>query len=163
VPNSYQAAPQSVLSVIEAADANNLAAKATDQSGNDTVTRFDASANPSFDSSASGPLAGIDFFVADSSWVAFCVKFGASIADSIINANIRKFLYRFCTADSAFRPFLLFLLFGESITYMLSTLLHNSIPTSSTIHLPKTRGVAVLAWRYRWGVLQRESAVSQPE
>jgi hypothetical protein len=41
-------------------------------------------------------------------------------------------LYRFCTADSAFEPFLLFRLFGESITYMLSTLLHSSIPTSST-------------------------------
>jgi hypothetical protein len=43
-----------------------------------------------------------------------------------------RFLYRFCTADSAFEPFLVFLLFGESITYMLSTLLHSSIPTSST-------------------------------
>ena len=43
------------------------------------------------------------------------------------------FLYRFCTADPAFEPFLLFRLFGESITYMLSTLLHSSIRTSSTI------------------------------
>jgi hypothetical protein len=39
----------------------------------------------------------------------------------------------FCTADPAFKPFLLFRPFGESITYMLSTLLHGSIPTSSTI------------------------------
>jgi hypothetical protein len=49
-----------------------------------------------------------------------------------INGDARDFLYRFCTADSAFEPLLLFLPFGESITYMLSILLHSSIPTSST-------------------------------
>ena len=42
------------------------------------------------------------------------------------NANATSFLYRFCTADPAFEPFLLFLLFGGSITYMFSTLLRRS-------------------------------------
>ena len=50
-----------------------------------------------------------------------------------IGRNATDFLYRFCTADPAFGPFSVFLLFGESITYMFSTLLHSSIPTSSTI------------------------------
>jgi hypothetical protein len=51
---------------------------------------------------------------------------------ALIFLKRKRFLYRFCTADSAFEPFLLFRLFGESITYMLSTLLHSSIPTSSS-------------------------------
>ena len=62
--------------------------------------------------------------------IGFCVNFWGR---SRLNQRKRnRFLYRFCTADSAFEPFWVFLLFGESITYMLSTLLHSSIPTSST-------------------------------
>ena len=62
--------------------------------------------------------------------IVFCANFWAGRIK--INANATGFLYRFCTADPAFGPFLVFLLFGESITYMFSTLLHSSIPTSST-------------------------------
>jgi hypothetical protein len=43
------------------------------------------------------------------------------------------FLYRFCTAAPAIQPFWPIETIGGSITYMFSTLLHSSIPTSSTI------------------------------
>jgi hypothetical protein len=50
-------------------------------------------------------------------------------------------LYRFCTADSAFRPVWPFLLIVESITYMFSILPNVPIPTgSTTIYSRKGRG-----------------------
>lgn len=69
-PNwTYQVTPGSQLSLIAAADGNGLGGKATDQSGNDTVIRFDSSGNPSFDTWVSGSVSKVNFFVADDSWV----------------------------------------------------------------------------------------------
>ena len=72
-PNwNYQVATQYTPSLIAAADGNGLAAKTTDQSGNDAVIRFDASGNPTYDNWVS-PVSGVDFFVADDSWVAIAL------------------------------------------------------------------------------------------
>ncbi len=69
-PNwTYQVTPGSQLSLIAAADGNGLGGKATDQSGNDTVIRFDSGGNPSFDTWVSGSVSNVNFFVADDSWV----------------------------------------------------------------------------------------------
>jgi len=69
-PNwTYQVTPGSQLSLIAAADGNGLGGKATDQSGNDTVIRFDSSGNPSFDTWVSGSVSNVNFFVADDLWV----------------------------------------------------------------------------------------------
>jgi hypothetical protein len=53
-------------------------------------------------------------------------------------------LYRFCTADSAKQPFWLIEHIGGSITYMLSTLLYSTIPTSSTKLNPDKSAVSAL-------------------
>jgi hypothetical protein len=50
-----------------------------------------------------------------------------------INTNAIDLLYRFCTSDPAFELVFTGSVFGESITYMFSIPLHDSIPTSSTI------------------------------
>jgi len=42
----------------------------TDQSGNDTVITFDANGNPTISSWMTSPVTGVNFFVADDSWVA---------------------------------------------------------------------------------------------
>jgi hypothetical protein len=49
------------------------------------------------------------------------------------------FWYRFCTAAPAIQAFWPIEPIGGSITYMFSTLLHSSIPTSSTTKPLKTR------------------------
>jgi uncharacterized protein YjdB len=66
---SNQALPAYTISLIAAADGNGLAAKSTDQSGNDTLVTFDVNGNPSNQTWASGPVSGLDFFVADDSWI----------------------------------------------------------------------------------------------
>jgi hypothetical protein len=66
---TYQVEPQYTLSLIAAADGNGLAAKTTDQSGNDTVVLFDANGNPTSEAWTSGPVSDVDLFVANDAWV----------------------------------------------------------------------------------------------
>jgi hypothetical protein len=65
---TYQAQPNYTLSIISSALGNGLAAKTTDDTGNDNVVRFDSSGNASFDDWGS-TASGIDFFIAGDSWI----------------------------------------------------------------------------------------------
>jgi hypothetical protein len=62
----YQAGTQSTLSLMDSTAGNTLIAKITDQSGNDTLVRFDANGTPTVDRwSASN----VSYFIAGSTWL----------------------------------------------------------------------------------------------
>jgi hypothetical protein len=65
---TYQAGTQYTLSIVAAAHGNGVTAKLT-QSGEDTVVRLDSNGNPTYDSWASGPASGVDFFVSGDAWI----------------------------------------------------------------------------------------------
>jgi hypothetical protein len=64
----FQTSDQNRLALIASSDGNGLVAKVTDQTGGDTVMRFDSAGSVSFDSGTAS-FSNLDFFVATGSWI----------------------------------------------------------------------------------------------